>query len=256
MLDNIVAFVTGASQGIGREIAVTLGGYGACVALAARGEGIYETEALIGDPAQTLAVETDVTDEASVTAAIEATAEQFGGLDCLVNNAGIAGPTTPIESLDIEDWHRVQNVNTLGTVLCTKHAAPYLRESEQGSVIAISSHSAKIPHPNRVPYTASKAAQIAIMRAVAYELGPDDVTANTICPGAVEGERIRRVWQARADATGRTAEEVRAEREADLPLGEIAQPGDVAEMVAYLAGPHARHITAQDININSGYTVN
>lgn len=255
MLDDITAFVTGASQGIGREIALTLADHGANVGLAARSDGIYETAELVEDSSQAFPVETDVTDESAVKHAIDSTAETFDGLDCVVNNAGIAGPTTPIESLDIEDWHHVQDVNVLGTVLCTKHAVPYLEESHRASVVAIASTSAKNAHPYRVPYTASNAAQIAIMRAVAFELGDAGVTANTICPGAVEGDRIRRVWEARAEETGETVETIRQEREEELPTGEIVQPRDVGEMVAYLAGPHARHITAQDININSGATV-
>lgn len=255
MLSDTTAFVTGASQGIGREIANTLAGYGANVGLAARSDGIYETADSIGDSDRTLPVETDVTDEAMVQDAIDRTADTFGGLDCVVNNAGIAGPTTPIRSLTVDEWQRVQDVNVLGTVLCTKHAVPYLEESDRASVVAIASISAKNAHPYRVPYTASNAAQIAIMRAVAYELGEFGVTANTICPGAVEGDRIQRVWEARAAQTDETVESIRRDREEELPTGEIVQPRDIGEMVAYLAGPHARHITAQDININSGATV-
>lgn len=255
MLGDTVAFVTGASRGIGREIAITLADHGADVALAARSDGIDETQELIGDPDSTLPVETDVTDEGAVESAIEAAVEAFGGLDCLVNNAGIAGPTARIEEVDVAEWHRVQDVNVLGTFLCTKHAAPHLRSSDRGSVVSIASTSAKHAHPLRTPYTASNAAQIAIMRAVAYELGEDDVTANTICPGAVEGDRIRRVWEARAEKSDRTPEELRRELEEQLPLGEIVDPRDVGEMVAYLAGPNARHVTAQDINVDAGREV-
>ena len=255
MLSDTAAFVTGASQGIGREIAITLADHGASVGLAARSDGIHETAALIDDPDRTLAVETDVTDEDSVRASIEATAEEFGGLDLLVNNAGIAGPTAPIQDISVEEYQQVQDVNAFGTWLCTKHAVPYLVESDRASVVAIASLSAKHAHPLRTPYTASNAAQITIMRAVAYELGRDGVTANTICPGAVEGDRIQRVWEARAEREGRTAEELRREAEERLPVGEIVHPRDIGEMVAYLAGPHARHITAQDINIGSGSAV-
>ena len=255
MLDDTVAFVTGASQGIGREIAITLADHGARVALVARSDGIYETEALIDAPDRTLPIEADITDEAAVEAAIEATVEEFGGLDSLVNNAGIAGPTAPVQDIDVSEWQRVQNVNVLGTFLCTKHAVSHLKESERASIVAISSLSAKHPHPNRTPYTASKAAQITMMRAVAYELGGDGITANTICPGAVEGDRLRRVWEARAEREERSADELRQKFEAKLPVKEVVDPRDIGEMVAYLAGPHARHITAQDLNIGSGAEV-
>lgn len=255
MLDDTVAFVTGASQGIGREIAITLADRGVDVALAARSDGIYETEALIDDSSATLPVETDVTDESSVEAAIEATVEEFGGLDRLVNNAGIAGPTAKIESVELSEWQRVQDVNVAGTFLCTKHAASHLRESDRGSMVSIASTSAKHAHPLRTPYTASNAAQIALTRAVAYELGEDDVTANTICPGPVEGDRIKRVFEARAEESDKTVEEIRSEYEEELPVSELVDPRDIGEMVAYLASPHARHITAQDINVDSGMEV-
>jgi len=172
-----------------------------------------------------------------------------------VNNAGIGGPTKPIEEVSVEEWQHVQDVNVLGTFLCTKHAAPHLRASDRGSVVSISSTSAKRPHPMRTPYTASKAAQITMMRAVAHEMGEDGVTANSICPGPVAGDRIERVWAAQAEELGVPVEEVRAAVEDELPIDEIVQPGDVAEMVAYLAGPHGRHVTAQAINVDSGMAV-
>jgi NAD(P)-dependent dehydrogenase (short-subunit alcohol dehydrogenase family) len=255
MLDDTTAFVTGASQGIGREIALTLADQGADVALAARSDGIYETEELIEGPGSGLPVETDVTDEESVEAAIETTVEEFGGLDLLVNNAGIAGPTKPIQEVNLEEWQQVQDVNVAGTFLCTKHAVPHLVESDRASVVSIASTSAKDAHPYRTPYTASNAGQIAIMRAVAYELGDEGVTANTICPGPVEGDRIRRVWEARAEKTGESVEKIRGEYESELPTGEVVDPRQIGELVAYLAGPNARHITAQDINVDSGRSV-
>lgn len=255
MLADTVAFVTGASRGIGREIALTLADYGADVALAARSDGIYETEDLIGDPDRTLPIEADVTDEAAVEAAISTTADTFGGLDCLVNNAGIGGPTAPVEEVTVSEWQQVQDVNVLGTFLCTKHAVPHLRESGRGSMIAIASISAKEPDPLRTPYTASNAAQIAFTRAIAYELADDDVTANTICPSAVEGERNRRKQEDLADRQEKTVEEIRQDIEDHIPLGELIDPRDIGEMVAYLAGPKGRHITAQDINVDGGVVV-
>ncbi len=255
MLSDTVAFVTGASQGIGREIAITLADYGASVALAARSDGIYETADEIGDAQRTLPVETDITDESAVESAIEATVDAFGGLDCLVNNAGIGGPTKSIQEVSVEEWQQVQDVNVLGTFLCTKHAAAHLRDSDRASVVAISSTSAKRPHPFRTPYTASKAAQITMMRAVAHELGGADVTANTICPGPVAGDRIERVWQAAADYLGTSTDEIREGMLEEIPLNEIVPPRDIGEMVAYLASPHARHITGQSFNIDSGMAV-
>jgi NAD(P)-dependent dehydrogenase (short-subunit alcohol dehydrogenase family) len=253
MLNDHVAFVTGASQGIGREIAVELADRGAAVALAARSDGIYETADHIGDDASTHPVEMDVTDEAAVVDAIDGTVEAFGGLDLLVNNAGIGGPTAMIEDVSAEEWQRTQDVNVFGSFLTTKHAVPHLRTSDCASVVNISSIAGKDPYPSRTPYSASKAALIGFGRSLAYELGPDGITVNTLCPGAVEGERIDRMIQRQAESRDVSFEEAMRDRVTDrLPLNSIVDPADIGALVAFLASEHARNITAQDINIDSG----
>lgn len=253
MLDGQTALVTGASQGIGRSIAIVLANHGADVALGARGSGIYETAEMIGDDAETYPVKLDVTEQQSVIDAIEATVDEFGGLDVLVNNAGIGGPTAPVEEVTVEEWDRTQDVNIRGTFLMCKHAAPHLRDGDRGSVVNISSIAGKDPYPTRTPYSASKAGLIGFGRSLAYELGEDDVTVNTICPGAVEGDRIERMIQRQADERGVSFEEAMADRVTDrLPLDSIVAPEDVGELVAYLASEHARNLTAQDLNLDSG----
>ncbi|WP_247008442.1 SDR family NAD(P)-dependent oxidoreductase [Halorientalis litorea] len=255
MLEEVTTFVTGASQGIGREIALTMADYGANVALAARGEGIYETAADIGDDDRTLAVETDVTDEESVAAAIEATAESFGGLDCLVNNAGIAGPVDPYDRVEEADWEQVLNVNLTGAWRCVKHAGPYLRESDRGSVVNIGSIGGKRPYPNRTPYAASKMGLVGLTRTLAYELGRDDVTVNVVQPGPVAGDRIEDAIAAQAELASVENAEPASIGDDDFALPDyLIQPEDVAEQVAYLAGPHARKITGQEIAVDAGGT--
>lgn len=255
MLDDITALVTGASQGIGRETARTFAERGANVALAARDEAnLRETAETIPEE-RYLVVPMDVTDEAAVEAGIEAAVEEWGGLDCLVNNAGIAGPTAPHEEISVEEWMDVQRVNVLGPFLCAKHASPHLRESDRGSLINVSSIAGKKPYPLRTPYAASKMAVIGLTRALAFELGEDSVTVNAICPGAVSGDRIERVFEARAEATGVSYEQAKRDLVLDdLPLDSIVPVEEVAEQAAYLAGPRARHVTAQDINVDAGAT--
>jgi len=253
MLSDTTAFVTGASQGIGRTIAETLADRGASVALAARGDGIYDTADAIGEAA--FPIETDVTDEDSVADAIAATVDEFGGLDCLVNNAGIAGPTAPVEEVTVEEWERTMNVNVTGMFRCAKHATPHLRESDRGSVVNIASISGKRPLASRTPYTTSKMAVIGFTRTLAFELGDDDVTANAICPGATKGPRIEDVIEAQAEELGVSYEE--AKREVfteDTALGTLVEAEDIAEMVAYLASDAGHHITAQDLNVDAGTT--
>jgi NAD(P)-dependent dehydrogenase (short-subunit alcohol dehydrogenase family) len=255
MLDGVRALVTGASRGIGRTIAETLAAEGAAVALAARGDGIYETRERIGDDARTLAVETDVTDEAAVERCVERTVEAFGGLDCLVNNAGVAGPTAPVEEVAEAEWTDTMDVNVGGMFRTVKHAVPHLRESERASVINVASMSGKRPLPNRTPYAASKMAVVGFTRTLAFELGDDGVRANAVCPGATAGPRIDEVIERQAAARGVDYET--AKREVftdDAALGELVEAEDVADLVAFLASERARHITAQDVNVDAGTT--
>lgn len=252
MLDGITAFVTGGSQGIGEHIAIELADRGASVGVAARSDGIYDTASEIGDD-QALAVETDVTDADSVVDSLERTADEFGGVDCVVNNAGIGGPHERIENLSREGWERTLEVNLTGAFLVAKHAFPYLRESDRASLINVSSIAAKDPYPTRTPYSASKAGMIGFARDLAYEWGEHDITVNTICPGATEGERIERMIEKQAEKRDISYEEAKAFRITDkLPLDSIVQPEDIGAFVAFLASEHARNITAQDINIDSG----
>jgi len=258
MLSNVSAFITGASQGIGRQIALTMAGYGADVALAARSDGIYEVAEEIDDRATdvtALPVETDVTDEQSVAESIERTVDEFGELNALVNNAGIAGPTAPIEEVEKEDWEQTMAVNVEGMFLTVKHAASHLRAADPSSVINLSSISGKRPLEDRTPYTASKMAVIGLTRTLAFELADDDVTVNAICPGATAGPRIDDVIENQAERRGVDYETAKAEVFTDdTALGDLVQPEDTAEMIAFLASPRARHVTAQDINVDAGTT--
>ena len=255
MLDDLTAFVTGASQGIGREIAVTLADHGANVALAARSDGIHETAEIIDDEERTLTVETDVTDEDSVAAAVEATVDEFGGLDCLVNNAGIAGPVDPYDRIEEADWEYVLDVNLIGAWRCVKHAGAHLRESEQGSVVNIGSIGGKRPYPNRTPYAASKMGMVGLTRTLAYELGRDDVTVNCVQPGPVKGDRIDEAIEKQAAMAELENAEPASIGDDDFALPEfMIPPEDVAQQVAYLAGPYGRKITGQEIAVDSGGT--
>lgn len=253
-LDGLTAFITGASGGIGRQIAITMAGYGANVTIAARSEGIYETaDRIAGERA--LPVEMDVTNDSDVDAAIEETVKRFDGLDCLVNNAGIAGPTAPLEDVSATAYRETLAVNLEGPFLCSKLALPYLRKSDRASIINIGSIGGKMPYPNRTPYAASKMGLIGLSRTMAHELGEDDVTVNTVCPGPVEGDRIERVIEKHAEALEMTYEQAKREVLLDeLAIEEFVEQTDVAEVAAYLASPAGRHITAQDINVDSGMT--
>ncbi|MBZ6494835.1 SDR family NAD(P)-dependent oxidoreductase [Natrinema longum] len=252
MVADDTVFVTGASQGLGREIAIAFADAGANVALAARSDGIDETAQLIDAPDRTLAVETDVTDSDSVADAIDETVATFGGLDCLVNNAGIAGPTAPIEETEDGEWLETLDVNVVGIARTTREAAPHLRDGADGSIINISSIGGKRPYANRTPYAASKMGVIGLTRALAAEFGDDGVTVNAICPGPVEGDRIRTVFEKQAEEAGVPVEAVEGEVLETLMIDELVPPEEVAELAVHLADSDSRHVTGQDINVSSG----
>ena len=252
-LNGYVAIVTGASQGIGREIAISFAEAGASVALAARGDGIYETQSMIANEDKTLPIETDVTDETAVQEMVDEVISTFGGLDCVVNNAGIAGPTAPIENVEREAWEETMDVNVTGMFLMLKHTASHLRASERGSVINLSSISGKRPLEHRTPYTASKMAVIGLTRTVAAEFADDNVTVNALCPGPVQGPRIEDVIEKQAERMDVEYEEAKRRTfTEDAILGKLVNPEDVANMAVYLASEQGQNMTAQDINVDAG----
>ncbi|MFP4631910.1 MAG: SDR family NAD(P)-dependent oxidoreductase, partial [Halobacteriales archaeon] len=144
------------------------------------------------------------------------------------------------------------DVNLTGAWLCTKHAAPHLRESDCAAVVNVSSVGGKRPYPNRAAYAASKAGLVGLTRTLAFELGVDDVTVNAVCPGPVSGERIQRAIQGQAELAD---EDVRV---LDVDPGDFAlqsmtvEQTEVAGLVAFLLGPEARSMTAQDVNLDGG----
>jgi NAD(P)-dependent dehydrogenase (short-subunit alcohol dehydrogenase family) len=253
-LEGCVAFVTGASRGIGREIAVTFAEQGADVACTARSEdAIAETAEMVrAEGGEAIAVPVDVTDEAAVAAAIEETVAELGGL---VNNAGGTGEVEPVHRLDPEAFTELQAVNVTGPMTCVKHAAEHLRESDRGSVVNIASIGGKRPYPNRAPYAASKMGLIGLTRTLAFELGHDGVTVNAVLPGPVAGDRIEEVVAAQARLADVDHAHPVEFGENDFALPDyVVEPREVAEQVAYLAGPHARHVTAKELGVDAGGT--
>ena len=254
MLDGQTAIITGASRGIGAVTADRFAELGGNVTIAARSDAIHDTADRVGEE-QALAVRTDVSVESDVEAAIEATVETFGGLDCVVNNAAIAGPTARVENTPSDGWQETLDVNLTGAFYMCKHAVPYLKESDRASIINISSITGKRPLPERIGYAATKIGLIGMARTLAFELGDDGITVNTICPGTVRTERLKRVFETHAEEMGVSYQEALDEIVLnDCAIPELQEPEEVAEMIALMASEHGRHITAQDIGIDSGAT--
>ena len=192
----------------------------------------------------------DVGDRAAIEAMVADAAARLGGIDVLVNNAGIGGPTKPVQELDPMDWDTVLRINLTGVFDVTRNAIPHLIRSGKGVVINISSAAGRFGYPNRSPYATTKWALIGFTKTLAMELGEHNVRVNAIAPGAVDGERIQRVFQGRAQATGKTVEDVTQTAMANQSLKQLVDPKDIATLAVFLASDAAKAISGQVLPID------
>ncbi len=177
-------------------------------------------------------------------------AAHLGGLDVLVNNAGIAGPTGPVESLDIAAWDRTMAVNINAQFYCARRGVPLIKAVGGGLIVNLSSNAGLVGFPLRTPYAASKWAVIGFSKTLAMELGGDRIRVNAICPGPVEGERIDNVIQAFADARGMSFESMRVAYVRQNSLRTMFQAQDIADLVIFLCTPAGRKLSGQALAID------
>ncbi len=197
----------------------------------------------------------NVTDEVAVTTLFHEVEAEWGGLDALCANAGVAGPTALVEDVALEDWRACLAVNLEGAFLCSKHAVPILKRQGSGAVLITSSTAGQFGYPNRAPYAAAKWAVIGLMKTLAMELGPHGIRANAICPGAVEGPRMEGVLQREAEAKGMTRDQVYEGYASGTSMGRFVEGEDIANMAVFLASDAARLVSGQVIAVD-GHTVN
>jgi NAD(P)-dependent dehydrogenase (short-subunit alcohol dehydrogenase family) len=193
----------------------------------------------------------DVADAVAVDRLFETVAATLGGLDVLVNNAGIAGPTARCEEVSLADWERTLAVNLTGQFLCARRAIPMLRASRNPSIVNLSSAAGRFGFPLRTPYAASKWAVIGLSRSLSIELGADGIRVNAICPGSVAGARIDAVFANKAKARGVSPEQVRAEALAKTSLGQLIEPEDIAHAIVFLASRAGARISGQALGVDA-----
>ncbi|MBP2416603.1 SDR family NAD(P)-dependent oxidoreductase [Microlunatus capsulatus] len=237
-LEGLVALVTGGASGIGAAVAARLQADGARVAVLDLNPGAA-AEGQLG-------VACDVGDDASVRAAVDRVVEELGGLDVVVNNAGIGAAGTVADN-DDDEWHRVLDVNVVGMVRVTRAALPHLRASTAPAVVNTSSIAATAGLPQRALYSASKGAVLALTRAMAADHVREGIRVNCVNPGTADTPWVQRLLDAAEDpAAERTALEARQ------PHGRLVSAEEVADAVAYLASPRSRSTTGTSIAVDGG----
>lgn len=197
-----------------------------------------------------VATKADVADGKQVVSLFETQRARFGGLDVLVNCAGIAGPTAGVDDITELDWARAIDVNLNGQYRCLHHAVPMLRESGNPNIICISSIAGRMGVPWRTPYVATKWAIVGMVKALAIELGPNDIRVNAVLPGIVEGPRMDGVIRARAKLTGTDEAKMREEYLSKISLRRMVTADDVALTCLFLCSPAGRNVTGQAISVD------
>jgi NAD(P)-dependent dehydrogenase (short-subunit alcohol dehydrogenase family) len=240
--------VTAGGAGIGRAIAAAFLGRGARVWICD-----IDAEALAAtrDAHPGLrGSRTDVADEDGVDAMFAAIEQAFGGLDVLINNAGIAGPTGPIEALDPAEWRRCVAVNLDGAFLCARRAVPLLKAAGGGAIVNISSTAGLMGYPLRTPYASAKWAVIGLTRSLAIELGPYSIRVNAICPGSVEGARMARVIAAEAATLGLSEQDIRDAYVRTTSMRSFVPAEDIAALALFLCSDLGASISGQAIAVD------
>ncbi|HWA41936.1 MAG TPA: SDR family oxidoreductase [Hypericibacter adhaerens] len=239
--------ITAGASGIGRVVAETLRAHGAKVHVCdVSQEALDACRKALPDVGTHLA---DVADVKQVDKFFDAALGAMGGLDVLVNNAGIAGPTAGVEDIDPAEWDRTIAINLNGQFYSARRAVPALRKTQDGAIINMSSVAGRFGYAYRTPYAATKWAIVGFTESLAKELGPVGIRVNAILPGIVEGPRIERVISARAQATGVSYEAMKNEYLGKVSLRRMVSPQDVANMVLFLCSPAGRNISGQSLSV-------
>ncbi len=247
-ITGLKVLITAGAAGIGREIAAAFLREGATVYVSD-----VDAAALAAFKAEHPGVQTflgDVADRASVQAMFDDALAKLGGLDCLVNNAGIAGPTGPVHEIAPEDWDRCLAVCITGQFNCTRLAVEALKASPNASIINLSSAAGKFGFPNRSAYAAAKWGVVGFTKTIAMELGSFGIRCNAILPGVVEGARIRKVIEAKAEIAGRSPAEIEESWLAHASIKSLIQPEQLADLAVFLASPRGRTISGQALSVD------
>ena len=246
-IKDLRVLVTAGAGGIGKAIAAAFAREGARVHVCD-----VDTAALqalrVSHPAISSSV-CDVARRDQVAKLFDDALRHLSGLDCLVNNAGIAGPTGRIEEINPEDWDRCLEIDLTGQFNCMRLAIPHLRQSKNGSIMNVSSLAGKHGFAMRAPYAAAKWGVIGFTKSAAIELGPDGIRVNALLPGLVAGDRQRRVLEAKSQARGISYKEMEAMAFSYTSIKEYVTPEHLADLVVFTSSPRAKTISGQSLAV-------
>ena len=242
--------ITAGATGIGHAMATAFAAIGARVWVTD-----VNAQALAAIPAGWRGTLADVSDEPAMAALFAEISADWGGIDTACANAGIAGPTAPIEDIALSDWRACVAVNLDGAFLTAKYAAPMMKAAGQGALLITSSTAGLHGYPLRAPYAAAKWAVLGLMKTLAMELGPFGIRVNAILPGSVEGPRMEHVLTHEAAAKGLTRDQVYAGYASGTAMGRWISGEDIAQMAVFLASDAARLVSGQAISVD-GHTFN
>jgi len=239
--------VTAGAAGIGLEIARAFVREGAKVHVCDVDTGALDALAA-SDPSLTT-TPCDVASREQVARFFAEGLERLGGLDCFVNNAGIAGPTGKIDEIDPAEWDRCLAIDLTGQFNCARLAVPHLRKSGNASLMNVSSLAGRLGFAMRTPYAASKWGVVGLTRSLAVELGPDNIRVNALLPGVISGDRQKRVLTAKAAARGISFEEMEKIVFSYSSLKEYVTPQQLADLVVFVASPRGKMISGQALSV-------
>jgi 3-oxoacyl-[acyl-carrier protein] reductase len=251
-LKGKVALITGGSKGIGFETAMQLTKEGAKVAICARNLESLELAAkqiLEQTGSKVYYLPADMTKKEDCERIVKQTAKYFGRLDILINNAGTSSAYS-FEQIDTELWQKDLDLKLFGAIHCSQYAVPFMKEVGQGAIIHVTAVLAKTPPASSLPTTVSRAAGMALTKAMSKDLGKDNIRVNTVCIGLIRSDQIEKRWKQHAAEL--TWEQFSTRAEHRIPLGRIGNTDEAAKVITFLVSDAASYVTGTSINIDGG----
>lgn len=251
-LSGKVALVTGGSKGIGRETARLLAAEGARVAICARGEEALTDAAgrIAGETGgEVLPIVADVSREEECRRAVETAAKRFGRLDILVNNAGTSAAHA-FEDVETALWRQDLELKLFGAIHCSRFAAPHMRQAGGGAIVNVTAILGKTPAASTLPTSVSRAAGMALTKAMSRDLGPDHIRVNTVCIGLIRSDQIEKRWK--REVPEATWEAYARDPRHEIPLGRIGDALEAARVIVFLVSDASSYVTGTAVNIDGG----